>query len=192
MRLLPIVALLALAARPALAQDPAGAEAAARAYSDAFAEGDWQAVAALTDPDDLARFSDFVGVIGEMAEDEPGMEELADADTPEAAFASFMGAVMSMMPEMAGMMQSIRTDILGHVPEGDSLVHVVTRSHVSMFGSEVSNVEVVTARWDGARWVVKLGEELDGMIAGMEAGLGGMDFGLDDDDDDEPRDPKKR
>ena len=187
-RLVVLVAALIGTAPAASAQDPAGAEEAARSYAAAFAEGDWEAAAALTDPLDLARFSDLVGVFAGMIGDEVD-HDMAEADTPEAAFASFMDVVITLSPELEEAFRSVRTETVGSVPEGDSLIHVVTRSHVSMFGQEMSGLEVTTTRWDGSRWVVKLNEQLEGMLAGMEAGFNGM---IDDDYDDEPRDPKKQ
>lgn len=160
---------LLLSASVAHAQDTAGAEAAAQSYAEAMAEQDWSTVAALTDPADLERFADFVGTFAAFAGGElGGTEALTEAETPEDAFATFMGLVTTLEPMMGGMLSSIESDILGSVTEADTLVHVVARTRFNMLGSEVRNLEVTTARWDGTRWVVKLNEQMEGMITAME------------------------
>ena len=149
----------------------AGAEAVVTAYSSAVAASDWDAAAALLDPEDLVRFQAFAAM---LIEQEPfvavmlGIE--ADAE-PSDLIAAFIGQALAQNPVMADAMSSVQISPLGTVLEGDSLAHVVARTNIDMMGRPFSTVEANTARWDGAQWWMRLDGDLDAMIVGMELAL---------------------
>ncbi|MEO0557578.1 MAG: hypothetical protein AAF170_05270 [Bacteroidota bacterium] len=145
---------------------PEGAEAAVRAYLDAFAESDWEAAGSLIDPAELAVMSDLVEFIAEMDTTEATQSLRGETDEV-LIFARFMDLMTNMEPMMGESLASMRTEILGHVAEGDSLVHVVGRSRTEMFGAEVESVQVTSVRWLGARWALQLDAQLEGMTEGL-------------------------
>ena len=155
------------AASPPAAPDLAPARQAVEAYIAAFAAEDWRAAAERIDRADLARLQPFVGLIGGMAVEDPDFDGAAPPDDPVDAFVWFMEAMTEQVPMFGDLMGTAQGEVLGVVSETDSLAHVVQRSTVDMLGTEVSQVEVVTARLgaDG-RWRVALGGQLEG-IAGM-------------------------
>ena len=154
------VALAACAATSPAAQPngQAEAEAAVRAYTAAFAEGNFEAAAERIDPVELAQ---FVGLL------EPLMAlSGAPADAgpvPErapAAFAWFLETMGGMTPGLTDAMQTTRADVLGSVAEGDSLVHVVVRTRARVMGLDTEGVSTTTARRRDGRWVVALSGDL--------------------------------
>lgn len=167
-RTLALAALAVLAASAPQAQSIAGAEAAAQAYADAISAQDWAAAAALTDSTDLARLAELFDVIAAFGEEGADLFGMDGAESPQDAFVALMEFV-SGQPMMGEVFGSISMDLIGSVAESDTLVHVLGRTQTRMLGSEVSGIEVTTARWDGTRWVVKLKEEMEGMITAMEA-----------------------
>lgn len=191
-RTLALAALAVLAAGAPHAQSAAGAEAAAQAYADAVAAQDWAAAAALTDSTDLARLADLFDVIAAFAEGEEDPLGLDEVESPQDAFVALMEFV-SQQPMMGDVFGSISVTLLGSVAESDTLVHVLARTQSQMFGSDVSGIEVTTARWDGTRWVVKLKEEMEGMITAMETAFANPALleGFGDEPGATPTDPKK-
>lgn len=167
------LALLSLAASAA-AQDAStpgapGAEAVVGAYADAFARGDREAAAQMLDPDELAAFVGALRRLGALGEDLPFA---VDPDAaPAQAFAGFLDAVMGAEPLMGEALSTLRTEVLGSVPEGDSLRHVVVRSRFALGGEEAGGVEVTTARWAGGRWAVTFDEKMRQFQRGIEAAV---------------------
>ena len=173
------LALASGAALPAAAQeapDLAGAEAAVLAYVEAARGQDWERVAALTDPLDLARMGDFAAMLREADPFTGAMLGIEDGAAPEAVLVAVMGSAFRANPLAAEAVSSASAVVVGTVPEGDSLAHVVVRTAVTMAGREVVAVDVTTVRWDGDRWVVGLSDELEAMIAGMEIALEDPEF----------------
>lgn len=144
-----------------------GAEAAVRAYIDAFSGGDWEAAGRVIDPNELEVMSELVGFLAVM--DTTGQMLRGGDDTDNVLlFAHFMETLMGEESMFGDMVSSIQVMLLGSVADGDSLVHVVGRSTTRMFDSDISNVEVTTARWLGDRWAVLLNAQLRGMTQAMQ------------------------
>lgn len=72
----------------------------------------------------------------------------------ERLFALYLGAVMKRVAS-AGPLQ-IQNTILGEVPEGDSLVHVVYRQRVKSGASSANNVTLLSLRRTPGGWKVVL------------------------------------
>lgn len=81
----------------------------------------------------------------------------------ERVYALYLGAVMRRVGS-AGPLQVTNT-ILGEVPEGDSLVHVVYRQRVRSGSSGANNVAVLTLRRTPGGWKV--------VLDAGQAGMGG-------------------
>lgn len=54
--------------------------------------------------------------------------------------------------------------VLGSVPEGDDLVHVLIRTRMSMQGVPMTDVEVLSLRKGDAGWGVLLNRDLEAFI----------------------------
>ena len=169
MRAACLAALLALpasvAAQNATTPGAAGAEAAVGAYLAAFAEGDLERVFALTDPAETRELAELFGRLMSEGLADPGGKAF---DSPPKALARFMDQFLDLQPEMSEAMESIEGSVLGSVIEGDSLAHVVARASFALFGGPMSGVELTTARWDGARWWVTFGSDLEAFRRGLE------------------------
>jgi hypothetical protein len=72
----------------------------------------------------------------------------------ERLFALYLGAVMKRVAS-AGPLQ-IQNTILGEVPEGDSLVHVIYRQRVKSGASSANNVTLLSLRRTPGGWKVVL------------------------------------
>ena len=143
----------------------AGAEAAARAYLDAVATADWVAAGRAIDPDELDAIGTMLSFIAEIDTTGEASETLGltgEADGVQ-AFAQFMDRIHGMAPELEAGYRSMRYEILGTVAEGDSLVHVVNRTYTTVYDVDVQSVAVISARWLGDRWGVRLDEKMRGM-----------------------------
>ncbi|MEM1057571.1 MAG: hypothetical protein AAGI52_18795 [Bacteroidota bacterium] len=165
-----LVLLMAAPVRPAQAQDPAEAEATALAYVEAVAVGEWDTAAALTDPDDIARLDALVAF---LMEDEVIWTALlaitAETISSEDSFKVLMALALTGNPEMAKARASARFEVVGSVPEGDSLVHVVARTRMMFYEHALEAVDVTTVRWTGDRWVVRLDEQAEAMLLELQA-----------------------
>lgn len=141
---------------------PEGAEAAVQAYIDAFSTGDWEAAGRAIDPDELMVMSELVGFIAAM--DTTGQViDAAEESDHVLLFARFMESMMDAEAMFGDVLSSTRVTLLGSVAEGDSLVHVVGRTTSQMFDTEISGVEVTSARWLGDRWAVLLNAQMRGV-----------------------------
>ena len=157
------------AAQDATTPGAAGAEAVVGAYADALARGDREAAAQRLDLDELAAFAGLLRQLGELGGDIPFA--VGPDDTPAEVFATFLDAVMGAEPMMDEALSTLRTEVLGSVPEGDSLRHVVVRSWFLLDGVETTGVEATTARWADGRWVVTFDEKMRQFQRGIEAAV---------------------
>ena len=67
---------------------------------------------------------------------------------------------------------SVETVVLGTVPEGEELAHVLTRRVLRSRGRESSSLELLTVSPDGAgSWVLYLPEEVNGWMRSIRASL---------------------
>lgn len=191
-RWLSAAALAALLAAPAGVRAQQTPEQVVQAYYGHLREGDMGQVARLTHPQALERFRATIlemmrGIGG--GDDFPlSAEELAalPADSAYVAFMTGAGEGMNS-DEMRTLLEEMRIEVLGQVPQGDSVVHVVYDASASFMGQQTRQTMVVTLRRDGAQWRVDPGEGLMNMMgagvmtllmgsamqAGMMAGLAG-------------------
>ncbi|MEM1043785.1 MAG: hypothetical protein AAGI91_14305 [Bacteroidota bacterium] len=178
--------LLALVAAPSVLAQPATPEAAtpedaAAQLTAAFQASDFERAASLMHPDALASLKGFVGEI--VALDSSGMAammfvgdddpEAIAALSPEEVFARFLGSVFGMQPEIGEALRSMEAEMIGHVMEGDSLAHVVTRSSMSMMGASVVQTDVVTTKRYGDEWRALLSGDISNLVEGIRAGFKG-------------------
>lgn len=151
----------------------------------------WQAYAEHVHPEALANYSEemrpvFEGLQAMIDQDStqiqylelnyPGLSELVikanDAPTEE-FFAASMNLIFSLVPGSTEMFSSLESEVVGGLPEGDSLVHVVTRSRISTGGLTVDNqMDVVTCKLYEDEYKILLSAELTGLAQGLKQGMG--------------------
>ena len=156
------VALLPIAS---IAQQPSP-EALARQQLESVNRGDWAAYAASVHPKALARMQEMMLPIVDLAESKDarsgeqmrsalfGGRSAADlkAMNPKQFFEVFMTSI-SAFPGLADALKNARGDVLGHVKEGENIVHVVTRTSTSIPGVPMfTKMEVMSFERDGDQW----------------------------------------
>lgn len=154
--------------------DTASAEAAA--YFDALRQKDYARAAAHFDPVALREFSETTSFVNELP---PALQRdfLAAFFGPSATlasvaalsdaerFAAFLRVVMESAPGVV--FQGVT--VIGEVPEGEDMRHVVTRSRLSANGVELDAVEVISFRRADGKWRVLMSGKMKGLAAQVRA-----------------------
>jgi hypothetical protein len=145
-------------------------------YFQSFRDRDFAANAALMDPAALRELHATMASLVAAAGDDPGGELVATFGVASAAeLRALPPAVLyeRMLRstlgdrEMAGVLTSAELRVLGHVPEGDDVVHVVYRMRMSHAGIELDQVQLAPLRRTADGWRVMLTGSLAGMMQGM-------------------------
>ena len=181
-RLIVVSALLLVVSTTAQAASP---EEIARRYFESVQVGDWHQAALYLDPDGLAFFKETMLTALEAGEGKGGeflsllfggevtFEDVRRMPAHE-FFARFMELVMGFAFEPLSV-QFGDLEILGSVPEGEEMVHVVARTSPRIQGIAMTGVEVITLRRGADGWFIAFNDELqailNGLVAGLEAGL---------------------
>jgi len=164
-----VVVSLALAA-PVSAQRATAAPGSARAVAlrtlTALAARNADGFAREASPQDLAAFrAQLLPNLKQAIEGKQRAEALAmfapaksyeeiEKIPPERLFALYLGAVMKRVASAGPL--DVQNTILGEVPEGDSLVHVVYRQRVRSGASSANNVAILSLRRTPGGWKVVL------------------------------------
>jgi hypothetical protein len=86
---------------------------------------------------------------------------MADADI----FQALMANLTRNFPGFADAMQSHETSVVGSVPEGKELVHVVYRMGAKTEGMTISKTSVITFRRHNGKWKALLTGNFEGLAA---------------------------
>lgn len=92
------------------------------------------------------------------------LSELSDLEF----FAGVFDFLMKQADAMGGL-NFENIEILGEVPEGDNLVHLVTRNKVIMGEIELESMEVVSLKKNDHTWKVMLNSQIKGLPAQIKA-----------------------
>lgn len=169
-----LLGLLMMGTVAAHAQTPPDTpEAMAEAFLTAFRDTDWERCAALMHPDAL---EDFKGILMEIAEidssgafvqmffgEDAGPDVLAETP-PDGVFRQFIAAIMEEVPMMGAMLGGLDAEIIGHVEEGDSLAHVVSRNRIDVMGAQFTQMEVISLRRYEGGWRLLLTGDMENMV----------------------------
>lgn len=164
--LLPLILLLVLVCPGGLRAEPVKDEAVRQTietYIEAMREGEYETMAALMHPDDLAQFKKLFVLIAMEAKEQDAFEELGfflggiktpeelEKTDPEAFFATFMSAVVQVVPDLGGILKTAEITLLGQIAEGenDELLHIVHRMEMKVEGEEISTLDVISMRRAG-------------------------------------------
>ena len=178
MAVVPPAASSAAAQSASSADGAATPEAVATEFNTAVRAGDFQAAARLMAPEALALARRFVQTLAERdpsgqflrqvtgAQSMDALAKLSDAEV----FADFLRTQTAAQPGLTGAMKGATMRTLGHVNEGPDIAHVVYRTTMTINGSTLSKVDVLTVRRSGGRWRALLPSELEGSIRAMLGG----------------------
>ncbi len=160
------------------AQGAAGAPGAqspeefARIYAATLNGGDYAGASRMMHPDALSTLRRFIDAVtsqdpsGEAREQVMGVRtaDAAKGLTDEQVFARFIERTLGTQAGLAEAMKRARTEILGSVAEGATDRHVVYRVHLSIDGTTISKLDVMTIRRHAGGWRSMLSGDLEGMI----------------------------
>lgn len=146
-------------------------DAVAKRAADATGRADWKAFAELMHPAALAdfrrMFREVVALEGaaELRKSFFGVETLAEFDalTDAGTFEVLMKGLATNVPGMAEALGSLSMEIVGVLPEGEELAHVVYRSGASFDDLTISKTAVMTLRRHDGQWRMLLNGAIEGL-----------------------------
>ncbi|MCC6131877.1 MAG: hypothetical protein IT186_18305 [Acidobacteria bacterium] len=164
-------------ATPAPKVTPAAvnAEELVQAYVGSLRAGRYDEVGKLLDVEGCKRLqTQLVPVIKEAhtASPEAGLLKLFDGIetvegleklTPAQFVAAFFGGVTKLNPIFKETLSSMTAKVIGTVPEGDGVIHVVCRITNTNAGMSITKVSVISLKKNDARWGVMLSSEIENM-----------------------------
>lgn len=154
---------------------------------DAYRAIDWATYASWLHPDGLQRYESILRpmVESEIQVDSAGQvaekfmwlgqpyETQAFMNMSPAEFFSFsMSEIMTAIPALKAAMSSAKMEILGEMPEGDTLVHVVLRTSAEAMGYGMSEVSVLTAKQHEGAYRLMLPGQIEGLITAIAQNMG--------------------
>lgn len=177
-----IAALLMIACAAVASAQTEAPEAVARRAADATGKADWKAFAELMHPAALAEFRrmfrEIVALEGtdELRRTFFGVGSVAEFDalTDAGTFEALMKGLSTNVPGMAEAISSLSMEIVGVLPEGEEIAHVVYRSSAATRELTFSKTAVMTLRRHDGQWRMLLNGAIEGlaqrlaMVAGAE------------------------
>lgn len=161
---------LAAIARPPVPGQSVSPESFAREYVAAVRKGDWAALGRYFHPDALAEFRKATRVL--MQSTDPRAREarvvLSGSESgaalrdmsDEVFFATFASQVLSQLPkDVRDLLFKPMGEVLGAVPDGAEVVHVVYRTRVPVLGTFIDTTDVMTTKRTATGWGVLLNRE---------------------------------
>jgi len=178
------ICLLALGLAGVVGGVPAGAQTpskVAASYFRVLQEENYELAAGYFEEETLAEFREMLSFLDELPGDlAAGIypQFFGEGETPESVaamddrtyFAHFLGGMMAQAKALGGVSLD-RMEILGEVPEGDEVVHVLTRSRASVGEMEIEGMEVISFRRVDEEWKALLSGKMKGMAAQLKAAL---------------------
>jgi hypothetical protein len=177
-----IATVLVLACATLASAQSEAPDAVARRAAEATARADWKAFAELMHPAALAdfrrMFREIVAIDGaaELRKSFFGIDTLAEYDalTDAGTFEALMKGLATNVPGMAEALGSLSMEVVGVLPEGEELAHVVYRTGASIENLTISKTAVMTLRRHDGQWRMLLNGAIEGLAErlAMVAGAG--------------------
>lgn len=177
-RVICLVAAFVFTAALAHAQTP---EEISKSYFSLLKAQKWDEVAALFDPSALRDFRDMMLFLLEMPDElapkvlgqffGPGSTKATvKAMSDTVFFSSFLRGVMAQAGEM-GRLDFTEVEVLGSIPEGERVRHVVTRAHIGLGEVTLEEMEVISFSKTDAGWRILLQGRMKGMAHQIKRAL---------------------
>lgn len=161
---------LVLTAVPVFAETP---ESITKVYFDLLKNQTWDQIVPLYDRESLHEFREMMSFILELPT-EVEAQALPQFFGPETTresikamddgvfFSSFLKSVMAQAAQL-GQFDFKKIEVLGSVPEGTSLSHVVTRTEVSVGDISMESMEVISFKKTETGWKILLQGKMKGI-----------------------------
>jgi hypothetical protein len=158
------------------------ASEAAKAYYTTLKTKDYPAAAKHFDPAALKSFREMLSFFNELPDEEAAdtlsmffgegatkdsVKKMSDSEF----FAAFLKGLMQEAEE-AGGVEFGDFQVLGEVPEGEDVIHVVTRNKVGVGELKIESMEVMSFKKAGDSWKAMLNGEMSGVAAQLKAAFG--------------------
>lgn len=85
-------------------------------------------------------------------------------------FARFLGGIMAQAKAFGDVLLD-KMEVLGEVPEGENVVHVLTRSRAKVGEMEIEGMEVISFHRVNGKWKALLSGKMKGMAAQLKTAL---------------------
>ncbi|HEU5310244.1 MAG TPA: hypothetical protein VFV24_02220 [Candidatus Eisenbacteria bacterium] len=169
-----LACLFALAAfGTAEAKEAESPQAAAAVAMAAAKKGDWATYTHSMHPDALAKAKSMFGAVvaadasGRVRELFFGVDDTKsfDALSDSSCFVALMTNLTEHMPAFAEVMRSAEFHVIGTLPEGKDLAHVVYRTDAKAEELEITRTSVLSLRRYGKEWRMLLTGNIEGLAA---------------------------
>jgi hypothetical protein len=157
-------------------------EAITESYFQLLQQSEWRQVADLYSPTALKDFREMMAFLTELPDEVSGevlanffgadatQESVAAMSDPE-YFAVFLGAMMAQASQV-GQLDFTEIEVLGTVPEGDAVRHVLTRTHIKLGEVAMESMEVISLEQVDNAWKILMQGKMKGMASQLKAALG--------------------
>lgn len=173
-----VLAILSLSLCASVSSLGQSASERAKEYYEVFKSGEYGKAADFFAPQALADFREMMDFVDEIPVEGsaqfystffgPGAtKETVTALSDSEYFSGFLAFVMRQA-EMAGGINFDGVEILGEIPEGEDVMHVLTRNRISMGEMEVEAMEVVSFQKVEGEWKTILSGKMKGMAAQLQ------------------------
>jgi hypothetical protein len=95
---------------------------------------------------------------------------LANAETPEELSKTYLRNIMKQAARL-GQLNFEKVEVLGSVSEGDSIYHVVARTHFTLAEMNMESVQVISFRKSDQEWRVLLQGKFKGIALQIKKAL---------------------
>lgn len=152
-------------------------EAVTLAYAEAFAEGDHLKASTYMHPEALASVKQLLVEISYVDSTAGAMftgtsdPDSIQARSAEDLFAHFIQIVFALQPDLEETLSSSSVEIIGKVPEGDSLTHVVMRTSGDYQGLDFKTLGISSLKRYDDGWKLLLKEEMEMLLAGLRMSI---------------------
>ena len=148
-------------------------EEISKSYFELLKQKQWTEIAKLYDKTALKDFRDMMSFLLEIPDEKAPqvleaffgtgatkktVKTMSDADF----FSCFLRGTMSQAAQF-GQLDFKKVEVLGSVPEGDSLRHVVTRTNIGIGDMSVETMEVISFKKTDDKWSILLQGKMKGM-----------------------------
>ena len=158
-------------------------EEISKSYFELLKQEQWTEVAKLYDATALKDFKDMMSFLLELPDEAapqvlgtlfgPGAtKESVSVMSDQDFFSYFLRGVMAQAAQI-GQLDFRKVDVLGSVPEGDSLRHVVTRTHIGVGELNMEAMEVISFKKEGDKWGILMQGKMKGMAQQIKKALEG-------------------
>lgn len=153
----------------------------AKSYFDVLQEGDYDKAATFFAPEALEDFREMLNFGDALPEEEAqqlyttffgaGATKQTVAEMSDVEFFSKFLSFVMQQASAAGNVNFDQVEILGEVPEGENIMHVLTRTHISAGEIKLEAMEVVSFTNSEGTWKTMLSGKMKGIGAQLKAAL---------------------